>query len=240
MCSAAIFQTPPSSASAEAPAPAPAPAAQPAAALEARLVSLEQALRAAAAAAAAENLLNAFGYYADEHQWQAAAELFSADAWAEVPGVGVYVGRDHLRAGLQAAYGGRRAGAFELHQIAQPVIHPTPGGTTRIRARLAEIDALEGGDDRYSAGVYEAAVVEENGAWRIGALAYEPTWSASHSAGWARAADAPAISAASPSIDPPPDRPLLGAAAAPFPSIKDVPFHYSNPVSGRAPARGSF
>jgi SnoaL-like domain len=219
-----------------------AAAAQTTAELDARLVALEQALDAAAAAATAENLLNAFGYYADEHLWDAAAQLFATDAWAEVPGVGVYVGRERLRAALQAAFGGRRAGAFELHQIAQPVIHPAPGGATRIRARLARIDALEDGDDSYSAGLYEAAVIEENGAWRIGALDYDPTWTASHSRGWARVGDGePAKSVVQSASDlPPPDRPLLGPALPPFPAVEDVPFHYSNPVSGRPPARGSF
>src|SRR5690606_21338435 len=99
---------------------AAAPAATTIAELGARLAAIESALAEAATAAAAENLLNAFGYYADEHLWSAAAELFAADAWAEVPGIGVYVGRESLRAALQAAYGGRRAGAFELHETAQP------------------------------------------------------------------------------------------------------------------------
>jgi SnoaL-like protein len=221
-------------------AASPAAAPRTAAELDARLAALEQALHAAAAAATAENLLNAFGYYADEHDWGAAAQLFAANAWAEVPGVGVYVGRERLRAALQATFGGRRDGAFELHQIAQPVIHAAPGGATRIRARLAQIDTNEDGDDSYSAGVYEAAVIEEGGAWRIGALDFEPTWTASHGGGWARAADASANSRAPSKVDPPPDRALLGPAAPPFPAIADVPFHYSNPVSGRAPARGSF
>ena len=210
--------------------------------LAARLGGLEGALEAAAAAANAENLLNAFGYYADEHQWDAAAQLFAADAWAEVPGVGAYVGRAKLRAALQAKFGARRAGVFELHQIAQPVIHPSANGVARIRARLAEIDAIEDGDDSYAAGVYEAAVVEENGAWRIGALAYDPTWAASHSRGWARVQDGePAKLVAPVTSDlPPPDRPLLGPAAPPFPAIADVPFDYQNPVSGRPAARNSF
>jgi hypothetical protein len=220
----------------------PAPAAQTSAELVARLLALEDALHAAAAAATAENLLNAFGYYADEHLWDAAAQLFAADAWAEVPGVGVYVGRERLRAALQAAFGGRRAGVFELNQIAQPVIHPAPVAATRIRARLARIDAIEDGDDRYSAGVYEAAVIENDGAWRISALDYEPTWAATHSRGWARVADGEAAKLVAPSGSdlPPPDRPLLGTAAPPFPAVVDLPFHYANPVSGRAPARGSF
>ena len=223
---------------------APAPEARTPAELAARLDALEQALDAAAAAVTAENLLNAFGYYADEHLWDAAAQLFGAEAWAEVPGVGVYAGREQLRTALQAAFGGRREGAFELHQIAQPVIHPkgAAGTATRIRARLARIDALEDGDDSYAAGVYEAAVIEENGAWRIGALDYEPTWAASHSRGWARVADGEAAELVAPPSNnaPPPDRPLSGAAAPPFPAIADVPFHYANPVSGRPPARGSF
>jgi len=220
----------------------PTPVAKTSAEVVERLAALEQALETATAAANAENLVNAFGYYADEHQWNAAAQLFAADAWAEVPGVGVYAGRAQLRAALQAAYGSRRAGAFELHQIAQPVIHQAAGGGTRIRARLAQITAIEDGDDSYAAGVYEAAVVKENGAWRIGALAYEPTWAASHSRGWARVTEGePAELTAPNSTDlPAPNRPLLGPSAPPFPAIADVPFHYSNPVSGRPPARGSF
>jgi hypothetical protein len=220
----------------------PARAAKTSAALAARLGAVEHALANAAAAANAENLLDAFGYYADEHQWDAAAQLFAADAWAEVPGVGAYVGRAHLRAALQAAFGARRVGVFELHQIAQTVIHPSVNGAARIRARLAQIDAIEDGDDSYAAGVYEAAVVEENGAWRIGALTYDPTWAASHSRGWARVQDGEAAKLVAPATSdlPPPDRPLLGPAAPPFPAIADLPFHYRNPVSGRPPARGSF
>jgi hypothetical protein len=145
-----------------------------------------------------------------------------------------------VRAALQAAHGGRRAGVFELHQIAQPVIHVLDDGTTRVRARLARINAYEADDDVYAAGVYEAAITKEDGAWRIAALDHEPTWAASHSLGWASVS--PATSSVSPSAGdlPPPDRPLLGPAAPPFPAIADVPFHYANPVSGRLPARSSF
>jgi hypothetical protein len=148
-----------------------------------------------------------------------------------------------MRAAFQAAFGDRRAGEFELHQIAQPVIHTSAGGGARIRARLAEIDVREAGDDTYAAGVYEAAVVASDGAWRIEALDFEPTWAASHSRGWAGvAAGEPAKLVAPPSTSElaAPDRPALGQTAPPFPAITDVPFHYANPVSGRPPARASF
>ena len=221
---------------------APAMPAQTQAELDARLAALERSLDAAAAAESAENLVNAYGYYADEHMWDAAAQLFATDGWAEVPGVGIYSGREHLRAALQAAFGGRREGAFELHQIAQPVVHASAGEPARIRARLAEIDVRDDGDDAYAAGIYEAAVVMEGGAWRIGALDFEPTWAATHSRGWARVAagDSAKLVAPSTSDLPAPDRPLSGQAAPPFPAVADVPFHYANPVSGRPPARASF
>jgi hypothetical protein len=130
---------------------------------------------------------------------------------------------------------------FELHQIAQPVIHPA-GGAARIRARLAQIDAIDDGDDSYAAGIYEAAVVEEDGAWKIGALTYDPTWAATHSRGWARVQNGEPAKLVAPATSdlPPPDRPLLGPSAPPFPAIADVPFDYPNPVTGRPPPRRSF
>ena len=221
---------------------APAAPARTRAELADRLAVLEQSLRNATAVEAAENLLNAYGYYADEHMWDAAAQLFTTDGWATVPSVGIYQGRERLRAALQAAFGGRREGAFELHQIAQPVVHATvPSGAARIRARLAKIDVREDGDDLYAAGVYEARVVED-GAWHIEALDFEPTWAASHSRGWARVVDGESATLVTPSTGElaAPDRPPLGQRVPPFPAIADVPFHYSNPVSGRTPARAAF
>jgi hypothetical protein len=212
--------------------------------LDGRLAALERSLGSVASAEAAENLLNAFGYYADEHMWDAAAQLFATDGWAEVPGVGIYAGRERLRAALQATFGHRRAGVFELHQTAQPVVHaPASGGPTRIRARLAEIDVLEDGDDAYTAGIYEGAVIASEGAWRLAALDFEPTWAATHSRGWARVGageSAKLVATPLTSELAAPDRPLVGPTAPPFPAIADVPFHYSNPVSGRPAARASF
>ena len=130
--------------------------------LDARLAALEQALDAAAAAATAENLLNAFGYYADEHLWDAAAQLFATDA------LGRSARRRRVRRTRAVA---RRTAGRVRRPTRRRVRAPSDraarhscaaaGGPTRIRARLARIDAIEDGDDSYSAGVYEAAVIEE-------------------------------------------------------------------------------
>jgi hypothetical protein len=74
--------------------------------LDSRLTALERSLGSTASVEAAANLLNAYGYYADERMWDAAARLFAPDAWAAVPGVGIYTGRDRLRTALQATFGG--------------------------------------------------------------------------------------------------------------------------------------
>ena len=209
--------------------------------LDARLAAIERQLDAAASYEAAENLINALSYYLDERMWDAAAQLFASDGRAEVPGVGVYIGRERLREALNTLYGGRQGGVFEFHQVVQPVIHPSPdGGETRIRARLAEIDVFDEADDFYVAAVYEGRVRKEEDSWKLAALDLHHTWAASHSRGWARVTEGehaelfvpPAAAESFPA-----DEPERGASAPPFPRIEDLPFHYTNPVSGRLPAR---
>jgi hypothetical protein len=209
--------------------------------LDRRLAETEQRLETVAAYEAAENLVNALSYYLDERMWDAAAELFASDGWGEVTGAGIYAGRERLREALQTFYGGRQNGVLEFHQVAQPVIHPAADGqATRIRARLAQINASDEADDLYIAGVYEGLVSKEQGGWKIAGLDLDHTWAASHSRGWARVVEGEHAAVFAPPEGAerfPPDEPLRGPAAPPFPRIEELPFHYANPVSGREPAR---
>ena len=61
------------------------------------------------------------------------------------------------------------------------------------------------------------------------------TWTADYKGGWAHASGGFQPPPDNLSAKFPPDRPLRGAFAVPFPKIVDVPFHYKNPVSGRTP-----
>ena len=59
-------------------------------------------------------------------------------------------------------------------------------------------------------------------------------WTAPSRGGWVRVTTPPTAPAVSMKQFLP-DRPLRGSIAAPFPTVHTVPFHYRNPVSGRAP-----
>jgi hypothetical protein len=90
------------------------------------------------------------------------------------------------------------------------------------------------------AGIYEKQLVKEGGVWKIAGMDLDYTWMAPYTAGWT-AAD-PATGDA---LRPSPellaryaiDAPIRGAPGIPFPRITALPFHYANPVSGRAPER---
>ena len=60
-------------------------------------------------------------------------------------------------------------------------------------------------------------------------------WNAPSRGGWARVKAPPTAPQVAMARDFPPDRPLGGSIGAPFPKVHAVPFHYSNPVSGRTP-----
>jgi hypothetical protein len=60
-------------------------------------------------------------------------------------------------------------------------------------------------------------------------------WTAPSRGGWVRVATPPAAPQVAMAKEFPPDRPLRGPIAPPFPRVQAVPFHYKNPVSGRVP-----
>ncbi len=222
------------------------------AALESRVAETERALAVAGAYDGAENVASAYSYYLDEFRWDDAADLFAANGWKELPYVGIYQGRERIRASMRMLYptGGRPAGFFAIHQTMQPVIHvAADGASAKIRLRVLQPRGRVGADGAWVAGVYESEAVLEDGVWKLSAMDLDYTWAAGYRAGWAGAARASAdgspaaaadtreISSAADAL--PPDLPLRGPADAPFPRIVDLPFHYDNPVSGRPRAPAS-
>ncbi len=132
----------------------------------------------------------------------------------------------------------------------QPVIHVAPdGASAKIRMRVLQPRGRIVAEGSEIAGVYESEAVLEDGVWKLAAMDLDYTWAAGYAEGWAGVArvappagagdDAPAAAPSPGTITLPPDRPLRGPAAAPFPRIADLPFHYDNPVTGRGRAPGS-
>lgn len=237
----------------------------PAGSLEALLAAAERDLEIVVAKDGAENVSNAYGYYIDEFLWDGAADVFAVNGSKELAGVGNYIGRERVRDSMvgRYGYGGRRAASMTLHQKTAPVITVMPDGRTAyVRTKLFQLNSARDGDGSYMQGVYENKLVRERGVWKIARMDLDYTWNANYSTGWAgvpeRApASAPAAGASparggGPGTTPPPapprggaaasgrtmpapDGPLRGAQSAPYPGLATMAFHYSNPVSGRAP-----
>lgn len=211
--------------------------------IETLLADAETQLQVAVAYDGSENVCNAYGYYIDEFQWDATANLFSADGWKELSYVGAYVGREPVRASLKKRYGlgGRGNPGMTLHQTIQPVITVAEDGrSARIRLRLFQMNSSPANAGSYIGGVYENETALENGVWKISGMDLDYVWLGDYATGWTQvdaAANSRFAAPASFLEELPPQRPLRGVAFAPYPEIAPMGFHYVNPVSGRAPER---
>ena len=205
-------------------------------ALEAMLTAAERSVQRSKAYHAAENLATAYGYYIDEFAWDETADIFSRDGWKELSYVGTYVGRERIRQSLKVRYPNPKPANFlTLHQVVQPVIHVSADAqSAKIRGRLFQMGGPSGGEGSWISGIYENSAVDEDGTWKLSGMDLDYIWTAPARGGWVRVTAPPAA----PQVtmkEFPPDRPLRGSIAAPFPKVHSVPFHYRNPVSGRVP-----
>ena len=208
------------------------------AALASLLASTERSVARSRAYHASENLATAYGYYIDEFAWDQTADIFSKDGWKELSYVGTYVGRERIRQSLKLRYpNGKSPNFLTLHQVVQPVIHVSADArSAKIRARLFQLGGPAGGEGTWISGIYENTAVDENGTWKLSGMDLDYVWSAPSRGGWVRVKTPPTAPQVAMARAFPPDRPLRGSIAAPFPTVHVVPFHYKNLVSGRAPA----
>jgi hypothetical protein len=213
------------------------PAVATAAALESLVTTTERAVERSRAYHAAENLATAYGFYIDEFAWDDTANLFSRDGWKELSYVGTYVGRERVRESMKRRYPNPKSPDFlTIHQVVQPVIHVAADGrSAKIRARLFQLGGPAKGEGSWIGGVYENTAVIDDGSWKLSGMDLDYVWTAPSRGGWVRVTTPPAAPQVAMAREFPPDRPLRGSIAAPFPNVHTVPFHYRNPVSGRVP-----
>ena len=205
-------------------------------ALESLLAATERSMQRSKAYHASENLATAYGYYIDEFAWDETADLFSRDGWKEFSYVGTYIGRERIRQSLKVRYPNPKSPNFlTIHQVVQPVIHVSDDArSAKIRGRLFQMGGPAGGEGSWISGIYENSAVDEDGTWKLSGMDLDYIWTAPSRGGWVRVTTPPTAPAVS-MKEFPPDRPLRGSIAAPFPKVHTVPFHYRNPVSGRVP-----
>jgi hypothetical protein len=216
----------------------PAPAVvKTAAALASLVATTERSMERSRAYHASENLATAYGYYIDEFAWDDTANIFSRDGWKELSYVGAYVGRERIRQSLKLRYpNGKSPNFLTLHQTVQPVIHVSADArSAKIRVRLFQLGGPAGGEGSWISGIYENTAVDEDGTWKLSGMDLDYVWNAPSRGGWVRLKTPPTAPQVAMAREFPPDRPLRGSIAAPFPKVHTVPFHYANPVSGRVP-----
>ena len=215
----------------------PAPPVTSAAALASLLATTELSVERSKAYHASENLATAYGYYIDEFAWDETADIFSSNGSKELSYVGTYVGRERIRQSLKRRYPNPKSPDFlTIHQVVQPVIHVSADArTAKIRARLFQMGGPSGGEGSWISGIYENTSVDEGGTWKLFGMDLDYVWRAPSRGGWVRVKTPAVAPEVAMTRDFPPDRPLRGSIAAPFPKVHAVPFHYSNPVSGRVP-----
>ncbi len=182
---------------------------------------------------AIENLESAYGYYLDKDLWTDLSNLFAKNGSMELAQRGVYVGRDHiltfLLKGLGRGHEGPTPGMLGNHMQLQPVIDISPDGrSAKMRVYMLQQMAF-GPRGSIGAAVYENEAVKVDGIWKFAKDHAYNTLGASYVGGWVRSAR-PQVPGESKAY--PPDTPPT-AKVAMFPVVYDIPFHYSNPVTGR-------
>lgn len=184
-------------------------------------------------------LQRAYGYYIEKGYWREAANLFAEDATFEHGVDGVYVGRDRIYALLVKMTGGNCGpglpfGQLNEHYQMQPVITLAEDGLT-AKGRWRDM-ALLGQYKEWAAwgdGVYENSYVKRGGVWMFSALRFYPNFVAPYEGGVATLTPVEGEWRTPALADLPPDRPPT-SDDRPFPDVNVPPFHYPNPVSGRA------
>jgi hypothetical protein len=216
----------------------------PSSASDAELRASIEALENAVAAAKAEvqrledideleNLAGIYGHYVDKSRHDDVADLFAPEGVVEIYGRGAFLGQQRVREymhNLSPGNIGPRQGALFNHMHLQTVIDvDADGKTAYVRSRPLIMFGIMNTNAQWGGGVYENVFVKQDGIWKLDYLHAYYTFYTNYEDGW--------------TVKPtpifgeyarlPPDRPQSVAYAA-YPAAFVPPFHYRNPVSGRA------
>jgi hypothetical protein len=199
---------------------------------DAALDALEKQIAAVEDRASIENLQTAYGYYLATLLWDDLAGLFAEDGSIEIAMRGVYVGRPAVRRNLNL-YGqaGLDDGVLHNHMQYQMVIHVAPdGATAKLRSRALSMMGNYEKNATWMGGTYENEFVKINGRWMFHKDQQINTYFAPYETGWK---DLPQRAPPGITATNPPDRPPSFAFDL-YPKNFLPPFHYVNPVTGKA------
>jgi hypothetical protein len=174
-------------------------------------------------------LQSAYGYYVDKAQWDEAADLFARDATLEIAGRGLFRGIDRIRAYLHALPPLTEGTVFNHMQLQPLITLGTDGATALGRWRAWMNVGFVGRESMWGEGTYENGYVREDGVWKIAKLHFFVTYYVDYDKGWTHGG----VPLAGPLPEMVPDETQTVAYGA-FPQVFIPPYHYPNPVTGKA------
>ncbi len=174
-------------------------------------------------------LQTAYGYYVDKSQWDEAADLFARDATLEIAARGQYRGQDRIRAYLHELPRLKYGTVFNHMQL-QPLITLSQNGlSAQGRWRAIMEVGIQGAEELCGEAVYENVYVFEDGVWKIARLHAFITYYVRWGEGWSKGG----VPMGTAFDHLPPDAKQTVQYGS-FPDVYIPPYHYLNPVTGRA------
>ncbi|MGH8148712.1 MAG: nuclear transport factor 2 family protein [Steroidobacteraceae bacterium] len=187
--------------------------------------------------AAIDNMQRSYGYYVDKAQWPQIAALFASNGTYEIGGRGIFIGPkrvlQYLVTGLGPIGMSTRTGQLLNHQQFQGIVDVAPDGKTAKGRWTALILGGTGkGFSGWGDALYENSYVKDHGIWKFAHVRAAFNMYAPYKGGWR---DGAVPNTRPDSFPPPPDLPPSHVYLT-YPSFYVLPFHYLNPVTGKAPA----
>ncbi|TFZ05432.1 nuclear transport factor 2 family protein [Ramlibacter henchirensis] len=208
--------------------------------LEAGMAKLQRRVTTLEDTEQINKLTRMYGYYLDKALWDELLPLFTEDCEVEISALGVYVGRAQLETLFRKFLGqgparsgpdGLLWGQMYNHMMVQGIVHVDDDGRHargrwRSFMQLAEFRKY----GRWGEGVETFEYGKnEAGQWRISRMHFYRTFHTPYEESWATA-----VSPKGGMLQNyPPDRPPT-ENYDPWPGVYIPPFHYANPITGRA------
>jgi hypothetical protein len=177
-----------------------------------RMKEAARKLMVARAYDGAEHVSTAYGFYADDSQWNWLSAIFGKNGTKQIPFAGYYTGYDRISHALFLEYGDpvdvatAKKAAIAFHWRIQPVINVAPDGrSARLRTYLFHPNTSKTGSSTLFGAMYpDDHLILEDGVWRLWNLSLDepyfemPNWKG----GWSAARDREAL-AQTPRAAPP-------------------------------------